>query len=300
MAARRSTASTVRLPARFVVGSGPTYALVAGGRGWVFSAWSELEAWREQFSLDPAEVLVRKCASPEEAEAFLRESGLSSYDRWHVEGGGVGGAAEIAPEGAAPDSPRCRVSLTPSEMAARVAAEPGVALGIPGARENYLPSGRVALQRALGTSLPEHAELRVPGGARDFPSFGFTLTLPGNVVYAEARNLILRSAMQGARSTRGKLAAIFLEALNSDLGKIAVAVRVPTMDLYNTLRRHVPGWRARGGLNAKRKPVDDFELLDALEALIAQRGLALRVAEDAVARVEQAREAAGGGAAAAT
>jgi len=185
-------------------------------------------------------------------------------------------------------------------MAARVAAEPGVALGIPGARENYLPSGREALQRALGTSLPEHAELRVPGGARDFPSFGFTLTLPGNVVYAEARNLILRSAMQGARSTRGKLAALFLEALNSDLGKIAVAVRVPTMDLYNTLRRHVPGWRARGGLNAKRKPVDDFELLDALEALIAQRGLALRVAEDAVARVEQAREAAGGGAAAAT
>jgi hypothetical protein len=309
----------LRLPARFVVGSGPTYALVLGDRGWVFRAWSELEAWRERFGLEPAEVQVRKFSAVDEAEAWLRASGIGSFDRWVVEDS----RAQRPPEEAAAAGPHHRLSFTPSEIARRVADDPALGLGIPGAREagggtgagggparnigpgigmsSTLPTGREALRRALGgADLPEHAELRVPGGVKEYPSFGFTLTLPGNVIYAEAKNLILRPALHGVRSPRGKMAAVFLEALNSDLGKLAVAVRVNTMLLYNALKRHVANWRANGGRDAKKKPIEDFELLDALETLIRERGLTLRVSEDAVGRVESARGAAAGAAGAAS
>jgi hypothetical protein len=308
-------ASTVRLPGRFVVGSGPTYALVFGGRGWLFRAWSELEEWRGRFGLEPAELHVRKFSSVDEAEAWLRASGIGSFGSWRYEEGREAIGAEsreaigvqtcpASPSArrpfVPPASPMHRISRTPAELARRVADDPALGLGVPGAREEggaagragseTLPSGREALRRALGgADLPEHAELRVPGGVKDYPSFGFALTLPGNVIYAEAKNLLLRPAVHGVRSARGRLAAVLLEALNSDLGKLAVAVRVNTMVLYNALRKHVPSWRANGGRDAKKKPVEDFELLDALEALIKSRGLALRVSEDAVGRVESAR-----------
>lgn len=304
--------STVRLPGRFVVGSGPTYALVFGDRGWLFRAWSELEQWRERFGLEPADLQVRKFSSADEAEAWLRASGIGAFGSWRIEEGreASGPGTEATPAAAAASPMVHRISRTPAELARCVADDLALGLGVPGAREEgtaaaaaargseTLPSGREALRRALGgADLPEHAELRVPGGVKDYPSFGFALTLPGNVIYAEAKNLVLRPAVHGVRSARGRLAAVFLEALNSDLGKLAVAVRINTMVLYNALRKHVPSWRANGGRDAKKKPVEDFELLDALEALIKSRGLALRVSEDAVGRVESARggrEAAGG------
>jgi hypothetical protein len=124
----------------------------------------------------------------------------------------------------------------------------------------------------------ETAELRLSKDSR-FPDFGFELVLPGNVLYASARNLSVRPALQQVASARGRQAAMLFEALNSDLGSVAVAVRVTSLDMSACLKQRVTAWRERGGKDAKGKPVADFGVLDSLERMVKERSLAVRVSD---------------------
>jgi hypothetical protein len=124
----------------------------------------------------------------------------------------------------------------------------------------------------------ETAELRLTRDSR-FPDFGFELVLPGNVLYASAKNLRVRPTLQQVTSVRGRQAAMLFEALNSDLGSIAVALRVTSLDMSVCLKQRVATWRGRGGRDAKGKAVTDFGVLDSLESLVRERGLTVRVTD---------------------
>jgi hypothetical protein len=205
-------------------------------------------------------------------------------------GTGASASFQAAKTSSAAPSVVTRISLTPAETARarRAPAADGAAAVV---RSNV---GREALLRALDVPdrdrVLQNAELRVPDGAKAWPSFGFQMTLPGNVIFAEAHNLTVTSpSLRSASTPRGRLVAIYLEALNTDLGSVAVALRVNTMSIYNALRKHIAQWRERGGKDSKKQPVPDFELLAALDTVIRERGLALRVLETAVAQTEWSR-----------
>jgi hypothetical protein len=136
----------------------------------------------------------------------------------------------------------------------------------------------------------------------DFPTFEFSLRLRSGQLYAHTRNLSVRKEWENVSGLRAQLAAAFLEALNTDLGSVANALRLTNLDLLTTLRKHMARWRQNSGKDAKGKPVPHFDLLDALLATIESRGLMLRfrdttgiLAKQRIRAEQQAKEAAAGG-----
>jgi hypothetical protein len=276
------------LPSSVVDTRGAVYAVCIGDRGSLFRRWVDLEQWRTRFGLEHSEVAIRKFASPDAATAWLTSLSVREVRAWTTEES----RGRIA---AAADGVTAKCSRTPLETAKYCSQDPSMTMGVPGARVCFETPG--VGRSAAVAALPDgpdrdfalrSLELRVTD-THSFPGFGFMLTLPGNTIYAEAKNLTVGPSLRGATSARARLLATYIEALNTDLGSLAVALRVNTMSIYIALRRHLPAWRAQGGLNAKKKPVPDFALLDALGTLVESRSLQLRVSEDAVARIDQTR-----------
>jgi len=300
---------TTRLPLAFVQARGPIYVLVMGRQGISFRSWAEMEAFRDAWTgLATGEVRVEKFWSEKEARCWLEEQGVVEAAASSVFGSSRSSVTGVAPP-ADPDI-TTRVALTPAEVAARAKGSDAslieLAVAVPGSRERnaaHVPAtvGREALLLELDVPDRErvmaNAELRLVDGAKGWPSFGFQLTLPGNVIFAEASNLTVTSpALRTAVTPRGRLVALYIEALGTDLGGLAVALRVNTMSIYNALKQHLDKWRVRNGLDSKKKPVPDYDLLVALDAVIKERGLAVRVMETAVAQAEfsgQVRQSAG-------
>jgi len=299
-----------RLPRELILPQGPCYVMVVGDRGMCFRSWSELESFRiEASGMEARETRVEKFWTVAEAQSWMAASGVRE-----VPASTIHTSARVQrkdEDGGEAEGVVTRLSLTPGEIASRI-MQSGVptdsialAVAVPGSRELGTVAGasttvrsrvgRDALLRALDVAdrdrVLQTAEMRIPHGAKDWPSFGFQLTLPGNVIFAEASNLTITTASLRAASTpRGRLLAIYIEALNTDLGSIAVALRVNTMSIYNGLKKHLELWRARGGKDSKKRPVPDYDLLVALDEIIRERGLAVRVSESAVAQTEWSRQ----------
>jgi hypothetical protein len=281
----------------------PCYAVVAFGRGIILEDWAEVERWRERFQAKGAE--ARRFPSAAEARRWLEaEAGVPVVASWHVAAGSAAAESAAGPSSsshAARAAAITRLSRTPFEMTEAFSA-PGrrlafvggadgeaaavtsvvVPLGAGSSSQEVSPTSNEARPTLLNLrhdpKALETAELRLSKDSR-FPEFGFELVMPGNVLYAAAKNLVVRPALQQVGSVRGRQAAMLFEALNSDLGAVAVAVRVTSLDMSVCLKQRVAAWRERGGRDAKGKPVADFGVLDSLERLVRERRLAVRVSD---------------------
>jgi hypothetical protein len=108
-----------------------------------------------------------------------------------------------------------------------------------------------------------------------FPRFGMTLRDAHRQKYASVSDLIVRSAWRQVRVRRIQQACVLIEALETDLGRMATVVASPGRDLTACLNRFVYTWRKNRGRNSRNQEVVGFALIDRLRTLIDDRKLSL-------------------------
>lgn len=123
-------------------------------------------------------------------------------------------------------------------------------------------------------------ELNVSVLPSAWPRFDFSVNAMGTgEALAAVRGISVRPCWREVGSgpgvsTRPRHAAAILTALDTDVGQRAGVLRLPTMDLYQTLRSHVPKWKKNGWkLSRGNKPVPHAEMLAELDAVVAHRML---------------------------
>jgi len=150
-----------------------------------------------------------------------------------------------------------------------------------------LPRALTPLQRALADSGELAAlttvtseDVSVPSSLLlevtiKFPKFTMTLRDGHRQKYASVPDLIVRSEWRQIRVRRIQQACVLLEALETDLGRMATVVASPGRDLTACINRFIFTWRKNRGRNSRNQEVVGFAIMDKLRRLIDERKVSL-------------------------
>jgi hypothetical protein len=114
-------------------------------------------------------------------------------------------------------------------------------------------------------------ELRIE--KRPWPHFAITLFNSKRILYARTDTLACRREWRYLTNSRARNCAILIDALNTELGMLATAIRLDNLDLFNSITRYVFNWRLNAGRNARNMEIPNFDILDELRTLIDSRTL---------------------------
>lgn len=126
-------------------------------------------------------------------------------------------------------------------------------------------------QAAAAAAATTSMELRIE--KRPWPQFAITLFNSDRILYARTDTLACRREWRYLTNARARNCAILIDALNTELGMLATAIRLDNLDLFNSITRYVFNWRLNAGRNARNMEIPNFEILDELRTLIDSRTL---------------------------
>jgi hypothetical protein len=201
---------------------------------------------------------VRRHNTREEAEARFAEMGIDIVTRMEMTSETETAMTISVPSSSLAPAPRT-TAMTPRQRALLRAAA--------GPRETAGGGGGVVGD----VELPNHLNLKV--NCKKYPYLGIKLTTVQNTIYADVSDVLVRLEWRNVHKIKHRIIHGLVEALHTDLGKMAQAVELPNRELMETLNKRMVQWRLMGGRNGKNQIPECYERLDELKTIIDSRKL---------------------------